>query len=884
MPKTLYVIDGHSLAYQAYHAMGNLTAPDGRPTGAVYGFVNMLRKLVRDHVPDHLIITFDTPEKTFRHEQFEDYKANRPGMPDDLREQLGQIKRILAGWPLTVLEAPGYEADDLLATLCRMFTEPALRIVLVTADKDAHQLLVEGRVEIFDARRGAFLTANKLPEKSGIRPDQVVDFLTMVGDAVDNVPGIKRIGKKTAVKLLAEYDSLERIVEAAEQLKIKGKVGENIREAKESIPGIHALVQLDDQVPLTATLTLAQSQLGPPDPLALTPIFRELGFTRLLDDLGPAPTDELEPEYKTADTETLVGWVLAQLKKQPEIGLAAMPGGIGVSWQAGTGWYLPLSDELRKILASARPAKVGHDMKALLLKLARQGVRLGQIGFDCKLAAYLLNPTLEQYSLKELSLIHLGIKPEQIEEDDDLLPLLADEQAPRMAAQQADLALRLAAKLRPRLQQDGLDQLLEKLEIPLLRVLAEMEQAGICIDAAALKKLGHSLREQIALLREKIFDLAGETFNIDSPKQLGVLLFETLGLPPVRKTQTGWSTDAAVLQELSGQHPLPGEVLAYRQLVKLLNTYVDALPNLVDRRTGRIHTSFNQATTATGRLSSSNPNLQNIPIRTALGRPIRAAFIAGVEQVGDDGGLFGELNEPLTLISADYSQVELRILAHVSGDPALREAFEQGLDIHRAVAARIAGVPESEVTKDQRSGAKTVNFGIIYGQTPFGLSQELGITQAEAKAFIETYFARFPQVETYIETVIAEARLAGSVRTLNGRVRYLPDINSKNPARRAFAERTAVNTVIQGTAADLIKLSMIRISERLAQERLPASLLLSIHDELLFECRTDRATDVARAASEEMVAAMTLDVPLVVDVGIGPNWLEAGSRQALVAG
>ncbi len=881
MSKTLYVIDGHSQTYMAYHAMGNLTAPDGRPTGAVYGFVNMLRKLLKEHTPDHLVIAFDHRGKTFRHEMYSEYKAHRPPMPDDLRPQLSEIKKILAAWPITVLERQGFEADDLLATLCRKCEFEDLRIVLVTMDKDARQLLLQDKVEIFDYRRNSFLTADKMVHKDGIRPDQMVDFLAMVGDASDNIPGIKLIGKKTATKLLKQYDSLDRILDTAEQ--IKGKVGENIRLARDQVLLSRELVKLDDRMPIE--LRLEDTRLQPPDPGTLIPLYRELGFTRLVEDLldqspqgAPIATD-----YRIADTDELASWVLAQLTKQPEIGIHVAQDGMGVSWQQGVGWHLPWSPELRKLLEAPRPRKVGHDLKQSLLHLARRGIQLNGISFDTMLAAYLLNPTLEQFSLPQLSLTHLGLKPDQIVSDEPL-PLLAEEQTADRTAQWADLSLRLAQTLRPILARNDLTDLLEQLEVPLLRVLADMETVGICVDRQALANLALELSAQISSHRDEIHALAGETFNIDSPKQLADILFEKLELPRRRKTRTGWSTDAQVLEELSEQHPLPAEVLRYRQLVKLKSTYVDALPRLADPATGRIHTQFNQATAATGRLSSSHPNLQNIPIRTELGRSIRAAFIPGDEQVGEDGGLFDGLDEALVLVSADYSQVELRILAHVSGDPALRDAFLQGADIHRTVAARIAGISQAEVTDAQRRGAKTVNFGIIYGQTPFGLSQELGISQDEARLFIERYFEGFPQVRQFIDETIAKARKTGHVRTLMGRIRYLPDINAKHYARRAFAERTAVNTVIQGTAADLIKIAMIRTQARIEREQLPATLLLSIHDELLFECRPDKKSTVCQVVCEEMTEAMSLDVPLVVDVGTGRNWLVAGSRQELVAG
>lgn len=884
MPQTLYLLDGHSQLFVAYHALEPLTAPDGTPTGAAYGFLRTLRKIIAGHAPDHLAVVFDPPGRTFRHESFADYKANRPDTPHDFRHQLQLTKELLAAWPIPVLEVEGYEADDTLATLARRHASPDLKVVLVTLDKDCRQLLEEGRIEIFDARRDSFMTERKLEEKQGITPAQVVDYLTMVGDASDNVPGIPLIGKKKAATLLSRYGTLEACIEHAAE--VGGKTGENLAAARETAFEHRELVRLRDDVEVD--LSLGDCLLRKPDAERLAPILRRLGFIRLLSELGVAePTIEVEPAQVT-DSHALEAFQAAIATLSPEDAVAIRPlwtgsarrplwRGLGISWREGEAWYLPLDDagELpleprwalaRQLLGPQGPRKIGHGLGSDHQALASAGVDLAPIGFDSQLATYLLAPTRSDYGLVAVATTHIGeVLPRRAKEADlgGLFDDLELEARAERAGREAEVCWRLGQLLPQYIESRGLGSLLAEIELPLLSVLSRMEARGISLDRDKLAALERELAGEIRERRAECVRLAGVEFNVDSPRQLAEVLFETLALPTSRRTKTGYSTDAAVLEELADKHPLPAAVLAYRQLVKLQNTYVEALPKLVDSSSGRLHTHFLQAATATGRLASEHPNLQNIPIRTPLGRRIRRAFVAP---------------EGKRLVAADYSQIELRVLAHTSGDPALIEAFRQGKDIHRAVAARIAGVDEAQVDADTRRRAKTVNFGIIYGQTPFGLARELGISQGEAREFIDRYFERFPRVKAWIDEVIQAAKRAGEVRTLFGRVRQLPEINSRNFGRRGFAERTAVNTIVQGTAADLIKIAMIRVDERLRREGLGAQLLLSIHDELLFEVDADEVEDLQALVTEEMTGAMQLEVPLTVDIGCGADWLEAGGK------
>ena len=892
MAKTLFLIDGHAQTYRAFYAIDGLTAPDGRPTNAAYGFARTILDTIKRHEPDYLAVAFDAPGPTFRHERYDQYKATRKPTPQELLDQIPIIMEILEAMRIPVHLHEGYEADDVLATLIEQARAHDLEAVLVSSDKDLGQLLAPD-VRMYDPRKDEMTDADAFAEKKGYPPALLPDVMGLWGDTSDNIPGVPGIGEKGAAKLIAAYGDLDEVLAHADA--IKGKRGESLRAHAEDARLSRELATIARNAPVT--LDLEACRHHEPDLERLLTLYDELGFTSLKRDLGDPATQrkvlQAARDYRLVNTPALFEEFLADLRKVQHIAvdtettstdpMQADLVGISFAWSPETAYYLPFRapegetvlgadalEALGEVLADPAITKTGHNLKYDALVLRRAGLALQGIDFDSMLASHLVNGHLRGHSLDAAAERHLGLATIPISDligkgrnqkrmDEAPLDRVTD-----YAAEDADVALRLEPPLREALNEKNLQGLLDELELPLNEVLTEMQATGIRLDTECLASMSGDMDRQLERLTEEIHYLAGREFNIASPKQLSALLFDELDFPVIRKTKTSRSTDEAVLQELAHlDHPkrsLPKRVLEHRMYTKLKNTYIDALPQLVHPETGRLHTTFHQTGTATGRLSSSDPNLQNIPVRTEEGRGIRAAFVPA---------------EGWVLIAADYSQVELRVLAHDSGDPALREAFEAGEDIHRAVAAAVFDVDPDAVTADQRRAAKAINFGIVYGQSAFGLSRTTGMARPEAQEFIDDYFGHFRGVESFLQKTIETARANGYVSTLRGRRREIPEIASSNKTRRSQAERVAVNTRIQGSAADLIKTAMVNMHRRLHTEGLRARLLLQIHDELVLECPPDEHEPVAALVREEMEGALELDVPLAVDLGAGPNWLDA---------
>ncbi|MBU0637465.1 MAG: DNA polymerase I [Planctomycetes bacterium] len=924
MPRSLYLIDGHAQIYRAYYArVGELTAPSGEPTRATYVFYQMLLNLVRDRAPDYLAMTLDVSDETvFRKQIYPDYKAHRDPPPEDLPPQAERIVQILTAVGMPILRMESFEADDIMATLAARLAPEDLHVYLVSRDKDLEQLLSD-RVSLYDPIKDEVITPDSLYEAKGWHPAQAIDAQALTGDSVDNVPGVPGIGPKTAAKLLQKYGSAHGIIANADELTPKQR--ENVLAFVPRLAMTRQLLTLRDDVPIEFDLRQADcTQLHWP---AARPIFEELGFLRLIEQLSgggaaaehpgpderitqtpratepvttassaPPPAADLhQPEggdYRLINTPAEFEAFVVELEQQPAFALDTETTsvnaidadlvGLSFSWRAGTGYYLPVRAafgevlplalvhrHLAPVLANESSLKVGQNLKYDLTVLRQAGLPVAGPLFDTMIAAFVADPARGSYSMDKLVAAHLGHKMIPISDligkgrqqlTMDQVPL---DHATEYAAEDADYTWRLKELFEPQLAPGGVDRLFYDTEMPLVSVLTDMEQHGISLDSAFLRQMGGELAARIDQITGDVQALAATPFNLDSPKQLAEILFDELGFRVVKKTKTGRSTDAETLEILAGEtgHALPALVLEYRELQKLRSTYVNALPLAVSKRTGRIHTSYHQTGAVTGRLSSSEPNLQNIPVRTELGRQIRRAFVP-------------RSNDEL-LIVADYSQIELRVLAHFCEDEALLAAFAEDRDIHAFVAAQVNGVPLDAVTKAMRSQAKAVNFGIIYGQTAFGLARTTGMGRNEAQAFIDDYFRRYARIRSFLDRCSAEARRDGSVRTILGRRRPIPNILSSNRTVRMQAERLAVNTVIQGSAADLIKIAMIRLHRRIREEGLALRMLLQVHDELVCESPRDAVPHLSRVIAEVMSGAMELRVPLKVDVESGENWLDA---------
>jgi DNA polymerase-1 len=896
--ETVYIVDSHSLIYQVFHALPEMTGPAGQPVGAILGFIRDLMALIETKRPNYLFCAFDTAGGgRVRHELYEQYKANRAAMPEDLRPQIPNIQRLLSAMGIPILQSENFEADDVLATLARRTEQAGGACFLVTSDKDCRQLLSE-RVLLYNIRKDQIYNAQALLNDWGIRPEQVIDFQSLVGDAVDNIPGVPLIGPKLARELLTEYETLEAVLDNAQKVAGK-KRRENLIQYREQAMLSRQLVRLFDDLPIE--VDWEAGRVGGVDSEQAIELCREFGLRQLEDQFSSLTVQAApvvwEANYRVIETFEALERLVTNLKAARRIAVDtettsphprwAELVGMSFAWAEGEAAYLPFRspsgepqlelekalDLLRPLLEDSQVEKVGQNIKYDLIVLRGVGVELRGITFDTMVADYLLDPGERNHGLDDLASRYLNHKTTKIEEligtgkrqkRMDAIPV---QEVGEYACEDADVPFRLALILQQKLEAEGLHRLFHELEMPLVHVLAEMEFHGVKVDSDLLERLGARIRVRLADLEQEIHTLAGSSFNIESPRQLAKILFEQLDLPVTKRTKTGPSTDVQVLVDLAKLHPLPAKIIDYRQGAKLKSTYADALPTLVHPETGRVHTSFKQEVAATGRLSSTEPNLQNIPVRTAEGREIRAAFLPS------EAGW--------KLLTADYSQIELRVLAHYSEDEALRRAFANDLDIHTEVASEVFGLPLAEVTTDMRRRAKAVNFGVIYGQSPFGLATALDIPKDEAAEFIDSYFARYPGVEKFMQKVLEECRGNGYVSTVLGRRRAVQGV--RDPSRagnsrlRNLPERIAINTVIQGSAADLIKQAMINVSERIQSQRprgLQARMLLQIHDELVFEVPSNEIDTLAALVEEEMTAVGQMCVPLTVDIKVGNNWAD----------
>lgn len=893
--KLLILVDGSSYLYRAFHAMQkqDLRNSRGEPTGATFVVTNMLRKLLVDYNPAYVAVVFDAKGKTFRDELFPEYKANRPPMPDELRAQVKPVFDIVRAMGLPLFIVEGVEADDVIGTLAAQATDAGLDTLISTGDKDMTQLVNE-HVTLINTMNDAQLDSAGVKQKFGVPPERIIDYLALIGDTVDNVPGVPKVGPKTAAKWLEEYGSLDEIIANADA--VGGKIGENLRASLEQLPLSRRLTTIKCDVALDHKPTDLKRQ--PQGETELRKIFAELEFKNWLAELGgaeqPQTATKAAGQYDTVlDEGSLDAWI-KRLKASKlfaidteTTSLDAMTAelvGISFTDTVGSGAYVPLGhvypgapqqldralvlNKLKPLLEDPRQIKVGQNPKYDMIIFARYGIDLAGVDYDTMLESYVLNSTASRHDMDSLALKYLGYKTLKYEDvagkgkGQINFSEVGIEQAVPYAAEDADVTLRLHESLWPKLQQiSSLEKLFQEIEMPLVSVLVTMQRTGVKIDADMLRRQGGELGQRMLELEQEAHDVAGQPFNLDSPKQIQEILYQKLGLPVLKKTPKGQpSTAEDVLQELAEDYPLPRLILEHRSMSKLRSTYTDKLPEMINADTGRVHTSYHQAVAATGRLSSSDPNLQNIPVRTAEGRRIRQAFIC------DKG---------FTMLSADYSQIELRIVAHLSGDVGLQQAFAQGTDVHRATAAEVFNVELDSVTDEQRRNAKAINFGLIYGMSAFGLGRQLKIDRTTAQEYVNLYFTRYPGVKDFMDRTRVQAREQGFVETVFGRRLYAQDINASNHARRQYAERAAINAPMQGTAADLIKLAMLAVHDWINSSAANVKMIMQVHDELVFEvaeAEVDTATDNIR---RYMSGVAKLSVPLVVDIGVGRNWGEA---------
>lgn len=923
--ETLYLVDGSSYIYRAYFAIRNLSSPDGHPTNAIYGFIQMLLKLLKDYKPQHLAVVFDAGRTTFRTEMYPQYKANRAAMPDDLRVQMEPIRDVVRAFNIPTLELKGYEADDIIGALAGRFAAQGGKVVVVTGDKDLMQIVTD-RVTLLDTMKGKESGVAEVIERFGVCPEQVIDILGLAGDSSDNIPGVPGIGEKTAAKLILEFKSLDNLLERADE--VKGKNGERLREFREQALLSRRLATIECNVPLEVDLDTLIAQA--PDQETLNTFFKKFGFTSLIKELTGTATLSAE-KYHTVTTVERLEALVAGLEQAGEFAFdlettnldprLAEIVGFSFSYSDHEAFYVPVGhvtpgqkstytpeagqtgfdftpsaqispdfslhvtslplsaivgqiprrtvlDRLRPLLENATLRKVGQNIKFDMQVLANAGISLAGVWFDTMLASYLLNPSRHGHSLDALAQEHLNHRMISFSEvtgsgkEQKNFAEVELEVAAHYAAEDADATWLLRRKFEPLLMTGGDDKLFQTVEMPLVPILAGMENHGVLLDCTLLNNLSADFATGMETLEEQVFSLAHERFNLNSPKQLGEVLFERMGLKNGKKNKgkTGWSTDNEVLSGLAEEQQIARLILEYRSVAKLKSTYTDALPRLVNSRTGRVHTSYNQTVTSTGRLSSSDPNLQNIPIRSEEGRRIRHAFIAPPGHV---------------ILSADYSQIELRVLAHLSGDAVFCHAFANDEDIHTRTAAEVFGLFPEMVTPEMRRQAKTINFGIIYGQGAFSLAKQLGVTRKSAEDFIATYKERHHGAIAFLDSCITEAEEHGCVRTILGRRLPIPDIRSSNGNVLAFARRNAINYPIQGSAADIIKCAMIRIDSRIRQEQLQSRMIMQVHDELVFEVPENELLRLEQLVELEMGHAVETRVPLKVDISHGANWSEA---------
>ena len=887
--KTLYLIDGTAYIYRAYHAIRGLTNSKGLPTNAAFGFTRILIKLIEDRSPEHVAMLFDAKGPTFRHKIYKDYKANRPPMPEDLSIQIPHIKEITKGFNIPIMEMQGFEADDLIGALGRMAEEAGFFVVMVTGDKDFVQLVTDKAV-IWDPMKEKTIDIKAVRESFGVEPGQMIDVMGLSGDTSDNIPGVPGIGPKTALTLIKTFGSMERLYEQLDKI-TKKKQHQNLVQYKEQAFLSKELVKINTRVPIE--FNPHDFRFKEPDNARLSSLFKTLEFRQLQKDF-PKKSDLSKKQYATVLDKDAFSDLVARLKtsdmfavdtettsKDP---MKAKLVGLSFSVKSDEAFYIPLAHDypdvpdqlalktvlnlLKSVLENPDIKKIGQNIKYDWMVLKRHGINLAGVVFDTMLASYLINPSKRAHNLDQIALDFLDHKTITYQDVTGkgkkgvIFARVPLETAGPYSCEDADITLMAYHVLKPMLEDASLVQLLKKVEMPLMPVLMKMEMTGVCVDKKKLRDLSASFENQLKGLESRIYSIAGEEFNIRSSQQLGHILFEKLKLPVQKKTRkkTAYSTDVNVLTALADKHELPELILRYRTLAKLKSTYTDALLDLVHPETEKIHTSYNQTVTATGRLSSSDPNLQNIPIRTDQGMEIRRAFIPRVGW---------------TLVSADYSQIELRILAHYADDEILIKAFKDDEDIHTRTATEVFQVFPSFITPELRRQAKVINFGIVYGMSPYGLSRELNISRKMAKTYIDNYFARYNGVKRFVDQTISSARDARKTSTLLGRIRHLPDINSTNKTVREFAERTAINTPIQGTAADLIKLAMIKVDAAFSERNLKAAMLLSVHDEIVFEVPPEELETVKKLIKEIMEGVWDLKVPLKVNIASGHNWAEA---------
>jgi len=891
----LILVDGSSYLYRAFHALPPLTNSRGEATGAVYGVANMLRKLQKEYQPTQMAVVFDAKGKTFRHEQYPDYKANRPPMPDELRSQIEPLHELVKLMGLPIIVEPGVEADDVIGTLARQASEKNISVLISTGDKDLAQL-VNNNVTLINTMNNTLMDEEGVKEKFGVSPEQIIDYLTLMGDKSDNIPGVDKVGPKTAEKWLSQYESLDKLLAHADE--IKGKIGENLRNAMDQIPLSRDLATIRTRLELKEKISDLKIMPVELEKLAVT--LRELEFSSWLreiennQDTVTKQTTSQQVEYETILTEKDFQRWMKVLEKATVFAfdtettsldyMQAEIVGVSFSVEPGKAAYLPLAHDypgapeqldrdvtlkkLKPLLENPDQAKLGHNLKYDRSVLLNHGIELAGIAHDTMLESYVLNSTASRHDMDTLCEKHLGHENIHFEDvagkgaKQLTFNQVGLEEASPYAAEDADMTLRLHHHFWPQLKRlKGQRELYENIEIPLLPILSHIERNGVLVDADALFQQSHELSERMAEIERDAWKAAEQEFNLGSPKQLQQILFEEQGLPVIRKTPKGQpSTAEDVLQELANDYPLPRLVLEYRSMSKLKSTYTDKLPQMINPQTGRVHTSYHQAVASTGRLSSSDPNLQNIPVRTEEGRRIRQAFIAP---------------SGYKILAVDYSQIELRIMAHLSGDEGLQKAFAEGQDIHRATAAEVFGGPVEDVNADQRRAAKAINFGLIYGMSAFGLGKQLGIGRKEAQEYVDLYFARYPGVKRYMDATREQAKDKEYVETLFGRRLYLPEIHSRNAQRRQYAERTAINAPMQGTAADIIKRAMIAVDRWIGNENLAVKMIMQVHDELVFEVKTKELDKTTGKIINLMESAASLSVPLIAEAGSGDNWDEA---------
>ena len=886
----IILVDGSSYLYRAYHALPPLTNSKNQPTGAIKGVISMIKKILIDHPESPLAVVFDAKGKTFRHEMYSEYKANRPPMPEDLVQQIEPIHKIISLMGIKLIMIPGVEADDVIGTLAEQAREKKLNTVISTGDKDMTQLVCEN-VSVVNTMSGELLNENGVLKKFGVGPALITDYLALIGDKSDNVPGVDKVGPKTAVKWLNEYNDIEGIKKNAES--IGGKVGENLRSSIEMLDLAHELVRIKTDVPLD--VGIEDLIITEPDTKQLTEIYKELEFNAWLQEVPEkkATAKKVNSSYMCISSEDQLKKIVKEASKAKTIaidtettGLDYMDTdlvGISLSYKAGEAYYIPIKhlddtvnqlhqdlvlDILRPILETSKNKIIGQNIKFDRNVLAKYGIRISSIKNDTMMMSYVLDASATRHNLDALSSYYLNYKTSTFEDvagkgvkqvTFDQVPI---NEATHYAAEDADITLRLYEELNPKLEtEDSLKKLNEEIEIPLIEVLSEMEQNGAILNSKILKSQSKDLENRIKKLEKKAYDIAGEEFNLGSTKQLREIFFEKLNYRVIKKTPGGQpSTDEKVLAELAEEYELPKVLLEHRTLSKLKSTYTDKLPGQISASTGKVHTSFHQAVTTTGRLSSSDPNLQNIPIRTEDGRRIRQAF---------------EPSKGHRFISADYSQIELRIMAHVSKDIGLLQAFQEGEDVHSKTASEVFGVDIDNVTADLRRNAKAINFGLIYGISAFGLGKQLGISRNLAAEYMAMYFEKYPGVKEYMESTKEFASQNGYVETLFGRRLYLRDINASNAMRRQASERAAINAPVQGTAADIMKIAMIKTHKAIKTEEIEAKLILQVHDELILDTPKKEIDSVIEILTDSMMGAANLDVPLEIDVGIGDNWDQA---------